>query len=258
MATDTSFLASINTTLLFVIGLGIILVIIAILYTVDYQLRKKRVLQESTLEYRFSLRLDELKKERIDPKEFIEKAEKLGRDFIEERFKVNSKIDFSQLMETFKGMGKPYAAAFCQTMLELLYSGEKPGLTEARSVLNSLEMMLRQEGILIVVKRKEEPIEQTNIIEEWAKKIQKRLSERRDVEKGTNNELIKKDKESNSIQVKEVDNNSLTPIKKREIIPDKEGKRGKKERKEYKYIESLDSLDRIKSRVQRHQEEKIN
>jgi len=83
MALDISFFSNISTTLLFVIGVGVILLVIAILYTLDYELRRKRVMQESTLEYRYSLRFDELKRKKIEPSEFVDLAERLGREFIQ-------------------------------------------------------------------------------------------------------------------------------------------------------------------------------
>jgi len=163
-------------------------------------------------------------------------------------------------METFKDKGKPYVISFCQTMLELLYSGERPGLSEARTVLNSLEMMLRQEGVLILVKKIEEPVEKTNFLGDWAKIIQKSLSENKnkkdkeetkEVSQGTNSSIKKEDPNL------DISNYNPAPIPKREIIPDKKERNVKeKERKEYKYIESVDSLDRIKHRVRKHEEEK--
>ncbi len=264
MALNISGIGDINTTFIFAILSGIVILLFAILYVIDYQLKKKKAMQESSPEYKYSLRFDEIKRTKAEPAQIIDSADKLARDFMEEKFEIDPKMDYSQLAESFREKGKPYIVSFCQTMLELLYSGEKPSNVEARSIMNSVEMMLRQEGYLISIKHNEK-VKDENFIDSLARYISKWISSREKYEETNPEENIEKSTVQNSNEVSDDKNkqdvqstsirNSDSPgiIKKREIVVERKGKKSaNKEREEYKYIESLDSLDRIKHRIKKH------
>jgi hypothetical protein len=258
-----------SPTIIFIIISGIIVLLIAILATIDHQLRKGKALQKQSIEYRYTKRFIDLKKLRLESGALVNGVDRLARDFMQERFGIDGKMDYSQLMETLKVKGKPYAISFCQKMLEVLYSGERASSNEAHSVLTGLELMLKQEGVLTVVNENDEfenealaAAKGDNFITQFVRNMSAKIDIWNTARK---NRVAAKENTPDKREEKKVETANLgdtkdeskfafAPIPKKEYIvptvkPEKYSEQPQVEKKYYENIASVDVLDRIKNKV---------
>jgi hypothetical protein len=240
--------------ILFITVSAVIVLLIIVLVVADYQLKKRRALERESIEYRYSKRFTALKQAKLDTFEKIGSADKLARDFLIERFGISVKADYSQLVDFFISRGKTHILPFCQTMIEVLYSGEPLTASSARLVMISLESMLRREGMLSSIKEAEENKEK-NMIAKAADYIQGKIEAWKidKVKKQTASQAEVKEKQRVLAQEqKELQRTGepMLPIpKKLVIVPKDAAKSNFTDKPEYRYVESIDMLDRIKGRI---------
>ena len=249
-----------NPIILFIAVSAVIVLLIIVLVVIDYQLKKKKALERESIEYRYNKRFAALKQAKMDSVERVGSADKLARDFLAERFAVTTKSDYSQLSDFFLSKGKMHILPFCQTMTEILYSGEPVTPTNAHLIMISLESMLRREGVLSAIIESEDKKE-TNLVTKAAASIQKKVEDwkaknaiKRAARQVADRQEESKQADKEQLQVMD----PVFPVPKKVVVVPKDAlKKASADRPEYKYIGSVDILDRIKSRIKNKESSKI-
>ncbi|HVY01805.1 MAG TPA: hypothetical protein VHA12_03515 [Candidatus Nanoarchaeia archaeon] len=230
-----------------------ILVLIGIVVILEKTLKKRKEIAIKDPAYEFTEQLREIKKANLEPQEMISRIGDLAKKAITGQSTAGH-LDYSQIAEINKE--KHHIVQFCLEMTQTLYAGERVTPSQAKSLLNALEDLLKGEGKLILITPKKEIIEGEStffldkIIENLAKKVNSKLQEYKQDKQDKQNKKIEQKKEEATPVVEET--KEIEPEFKKEVLIRKNKTSKKthpKDKHEYKYIESVDVLDRIQNKL---------
>lgn len=252
---------ALTPSIIFVALTVTILVLIGIVVILENALKKRKEITVKDPAYEFTEELRALKKANLDPQEMMSRIDSLAKKAITGQ-NTAGHLDYSQISELNKE--KHHIVQFCSEMTESLYAGEKVTASQAKSLMNALEDLLKGEGKLILITPKKEILEGKStffldkIIENLAKKVNVMLQTYKNRKEKIKEEKVKIETPSISDKTEEI--KEETPEFKKEIIIKKERKKNKSDsgnKKEYKYIESVDVLDRIQNKLKERKAVKI-
>jgi len=165
MADLTSLSDAIGLKGIMYLFLAIILLTLAIilLYFLEKKINKRveQIKNDRNVFYKKEIKkLIEIKlvKERM-----LEHINNLAREFFREAFDIPSSMEYSEMIEKFKNMGKREAISFCNLLSEVEYSGEPIDKNKIRALLRLLEKIIEKNKI-ISQEEKEEKKQATPII----------------------------------------------------------------------------------------------
>lgn len=193
----------------------------------------------------------------------LSRIDSLAKKVLSQNVSSNGQLDYSQLAQMNKQ--KLSLVNFCDTMAELLYSGEKITAQESKALLMNLENVMRDEGKLVLIEHRHEEIEKERFFfDKWIENVAKKISGKINfIPKKEETEEQNNEEEPEEVEKKEEKEVEVDPRKELEkistkIVPVKSKKiEKKKEKEEYRYIESLDVLDRIENKLKARQASKI-
>ncbi len=125
----------------------ILLIVIITLFFVNRKLKKKVNIKELVDEEEDFLKknLNELKNSNKPPEILLNSIDLFARNFFLENFKLDSNLDYSEMIRIFKEKKKDRLAIFCKKMLEILYSGERINKDKIKILLDELENIINEE-----------------------------------------------------------------------------------------------------------------
>src|SRR3989344_2224940 len=124
-----------------------LLVVIIVLFVIKKRLNKKVVIKETEEEEEIFVKrqLNELRNSAKPPEIMLNSIDLFARNFFIDAFNLNSNLDYAEMMHIFQEKRKRRAEAFCQKMLEVLYSGGKINKERINYFLNELDGIINEE-----------------------------------------------------------------------------------------------------------------
>ena len=124
-----------------------LLVVIIVLFVIKKRLNKKVVIKETEEEEEIFVKrqLNELRNSAKPPEIMLNSIDLFARNFFIDAFNLNSNLDYAEMMHIFQENKKRRAEAFCQRMLEVLYSGERINKERINYFLNELDGIINEE-----------------------------------------------------------------------------------------------------------------
>jgi len=144
------------------IAVSVILAIVIVTLTIiQKKLRKKIVFKEETetKENILIKEIESLKASKTSSEDTLNSINKIARNYFTETFRLRKNLEYSEMINLFKGKNRNSVMMFCQQMLKALYSGEKVEEEKLNDLINNLETIIKEEKPSI-----KEEIDDQNII----------------------------------------------------------------------------------------------
>jgi len=114
-----------NPWIVFGISLAIAISIIIILTIIEKILSKKVAAKTDKEQNIYKNKLDELKELKTEPEKKLKDINIVARNLFQDRFNINKKFSYSEILEKLKEKNSPKITEFSQKMIGALYAGEK-------------------------------------------------------------------------------------------------------------------------------------
>ncbi|PIN88999.1 hypothetical protein COU60_04970 [Candidatus Pacearchaeota archaeon CG10_big_fil_rev_8_21_14_0_10_34_76] len=139
-------MAQYNIIILVILAFLLITVILISIFLLDRKKKQlKREMNDKNKVHRKSL--DKLKKSKKSSSEQVNELDKLSRKFFRDAFHINPNLEYSEIIGFFKKKNKRKIVNYCNSFINLYYTGEKISKNKVKEMISQFDDILRKERI---------------------------------------------------------------------------------------------------------------
>ncbi len=134
-----------------IINLGLVALLLILMILVAMLILKKlkrQIKVEKSDRQRIYLKtVKRIKGSHNTPSKKIKDLDRLSRRFFHERFHLNPRLEYSEIISFFKKKNKRRIVNYCDSFINIFYSGEKVGTKKIRDIIDQLEQIIKEEKL---------------------------------------------------------------------------------------------------------------
>ncbi len=134
-----------------IINLGLVAILLVLMILVALLILKKlkrQIKVEKSDRQRIYLKaVKRIKGSTKTPSTKINELDKLSRRFFHEKFHLNPRLEYSEIISFFKKKNKRRISNYCDSFINIFYSGEKVGAKKIRNLISQFEQIIKEEKL---------------------------------------------------------------------------------------------------------------